>query len=219
MTKQYMTRDLYKGSWKDVLAKYEAMSNKNKNEKPKFVQEGSILKNIDKIAEIVRRLDTHIDGGDKGGYNTMDSVNVNMVAPVKQNVASVKHYPVFEIVEVRTIRRACPTADDVIKWRGTVNDEEINKHVVQISYVITQVTQPIPTNEELSPSPPRDPPTPVPVTQNQQIVTPHSETVISTQIPDVITTKVDVTPLKKVTQNTKSTRQHTLRKVTPITVT
>ncbi len=218
MTKQYMTRDLYKGSWKDVLAKYEAMSNKNKNEKPKFVQEGSILKNIDKIVEIVRRPDTHINGGDKGGYNTMDSVNVNMVAPVKQNVASVKHYPVFEIVEVRTIRRACPTADDVIKWRGTVSDEEMDKHVVQISYVITQVTQLIPTNEELSPSPPRDPPTPVPVTQNQQIVTPHSETVISTQIPDVITTKVDVTPPKKVTQNTKSTRQHTSRKVAPITV-
>lgn len=210
MTKQYMTRDLYKGSWKDVLAKYEAMSDKNKNEKPKFVQEGSILKNIDRIAEIVRRPDTHIDGDNKGGDNTMDSVNVNMVAPVKQNVASVRHYPVFEIVEVRTIRRACPTADDVIKWRGTVSDEEMDKHVVQISYQITQVTQST-THVDEDVSPPR--PAPIPVSDSH-----ITRETITTQIPQEITMKVDVSQAKKVTQNTKSTRQRTSRKAAPIIV-
>ena len=120
MTKQYMTRDLYKGSWKDVLAKYEAMSDKNKNERPKFVQEGSILKNIDRIAEIIHKSVDNVEDGDNNAVK--NDTHVNMVVPVKQNVTPIQHYPVFEIVEVRTIRRACPTADDVIKWRGNVSD-------------------------------------------------------------------------------------------------
>ncbi|MCK9576647.1 MAG: hypothetical protein M0R51_12060 [Clostridia bacterium] len=133
-----------------------------------------------------------------------------MVAPVKQNVASVRHYPVFEIVEVRTIRRACPTADDVIKWRGTVSDEEMDKHVVQISYQITQVTQSTAHVDEDVP-PPR--PAPIPVSDSH-----ITRETITTQIPQEITMKVDVSQAKKVTQNTKSTRQRTSRKVAPIIV-
>lgn len=174
-TKHYMTRDLYKGSWKDVLAKYESLTAENGKAKikPRFVAEGSAVKHLDKIAELLGHVKESHDLP-----KTQDSV-VNVP----------KHYPVFEIIEVRTIRRACPSSEDVIKWREGASAEDLDLHTIAASYRIVEVTH---GNSE----PPREPPVPTPMTDSKVTsdMLPITQTTHTTSIPSEFTTKVEVTP-------------------------